>query len=215
MQIFADPFWGRVATTLIFGAMGLFGYFSFDIFLFVTRRNFGKVNINVAIFTNRDYKSEQKKGTNSLHFKSIETNVPVREILRNRYLFLYIVFRSFRASLKAPVLNFFSREYAILSPTRGRAARATAGMEFKRMAGMPFIETPYWLCFVYDLSEDPKRRRTRILRVFLIPQDAFERFSEHLKDPPKNTRNWELMKKIYESYANKTGSFIDVKITTA
>lgn len=211
MQTFADPFFGRVAVTIVLGAIGVLMYFSLGIFLFLTRRNFGNININVAVFTRRDDKS----ATDVLRYKSNDTNVPLREILRNRYLFWYVVWRSFGASLEEPVLNFRSHTHAVLSPIRGRAARQSASMEFKRLAGLPFVETSYQLSVVYDRSEDPKDKRSRILRVILVPVEVFENFGEYLAKPPHNTWNWTLMKKIQEAYEKKTGSFIRVDITTA
>jgi hypothetical protein len=150
-----------------------------------------------------------------LRYKSNDTNIPLREILRNRYLFWYAIARSFGATLERPVLNFHGHSHAILSRIRGRAARTSAGMEFKRLAGMAFVETTYQLCVVFDRSEDTHDKRSRILRVMLIPQEVLDDFDKYLSKPPKNTENWELMKKIHKDYIEKTGSFIKVDITTA
>jgi hypothetical protein len=196
-----------ILVMLLLGLM----YFSFGIFLFVTRRKFGHININVAVFTIWDKGSK----TNKLRYKSNETNVPLREVLQNRYLFWYVVWRSLYASLESPVLELGSHAYSVLSPLRGRAARPAAGMELKRLAGAPFIETSYMLCIVYDRAEDPNDERSRILRAILIPKDIFEIFKLHEGRPPINKRNWELMKKIYQAWKCKNGSFIQVDITTA
>jgi hypothetical protein len=206
-----DPFFGRVLTTIVVGLLLGLGYFSLDIFLSATRRNFGNVNINVAVFTRRDRASI----SNSLRYKSTDTNVPLRDILRNRFLFWYLIRCSFRATLAEPVLDFGPHAHAILSRIRGRAARQSASMEFKRLAGMPFIETSYWLCVVYDRSEDTRDTKSRVLRVMLIPQEVFDHFEEYLETPPYNSANWALMKKIQSAHTNKRGSFMKVDITTA
>ena len=202
---------GRVAISiLVMLTLGL-GYFSFGIFLFVTRRKFGHININVAVFTSGDNGSS----TNKLRYKSNETNVPLREVLQNKYLFWYVVWRSLYASLEYPVLKLGSHSYSILSPLRGRAARPAAGMEFKRLAGTAFIETSYMLCIVYDRAEDPGDKRSRILRAILVRKDILKDFKQYEENPPGNTNNWILMKKIQQAYADKSGSFIQVDITTA
>lgn len=211
MQIFTDSIFERLmAAVWLMVVFGLI-YFSFGIFLFATRRKFGNININVAIFTCRDRDSH----SNHLRYKSNETNVPLLEILRNRYLFWYVVWRSLSASLNKPVLQFDSHTYAVLSPLRGRAARPTGGMEFKRVAGMPFVETAYELCIVYDRAEDPGDKSSRILRAILIPKDVLLNFDTYERKPPMNSRNWELMKKIHTAYKEGSGSFITVNITTA
>lgn len=211
MTFFAESLGGKVLISLL--VMLVFGafYFSAGIFLFVTRRKFGHININVAIFTIRDKGSK----TNKLRYKSNESNVPLREVLQNRYLFWYVVWRSLRASLTSPVLELGSPAYSILSSLRGRAARPAAGMEFKRLAGATFTETSYMLCIVYDRSEDPGDKRSRILRGILIPKEILENFELHESRPPGNTRNWELMVKIHQAWKYGNGSFIQVDITTA
>lgn len=195
---------------LVMLTLGL-GYFSFGIFLFITRRKFGHINVNVAVFTVRDRNSK----SNKLRYKSNETNVPLREVLQNRYLFWYVVWRSLRASLEYPVLELGSHAYSVLSPLRGRAARPAAGMEFKRLSGAPFTETSYMLCIVYDRAEDPNDERSRILRAIMVPKEVLATFEAYEKRPPGNTRNWELMKKICRAWEHKNGSFIQVDITTA
>ena len=211
MQIFTESVFEKVSITFL--VMLIFGlaYFSFGVFLFVTRRKFGHININVAIMTKRD----RDTSTNKLRYKSNETNVPLREVLHNRYLFWYVVWCSLSASFEKPVLQLHSHAYAVLSPLRGRAARPTAGMEFKRIAGSVFVETAYQLCIVYDHAEDPGDKRSRILRAILVPQEVFENFEIHRQKPPINTRNWELLQRIYEAFETKSGSFIRVDITTA
>jgi hypothetical protein len=195
---------------LVMLTLGL-GYFSFGLFLFVTRRKFGHININVAVFTAKDKSST----TNKLRYKSNETNVPLREVLQNKYLFWYVVWRSLHASLDHPVLNLDSHAYSILSPLRGRAARPAAGMEFKRLAGAAFVETSYMLCIVYDRAEDPGDKRSRILRAIMIPKEVLENFSVYSEKPPGNTNNWVLMTKIHQAWQYRQGSFIQVDITTA
>ena len=211
MEILADPFWGRLLLTLFLGMIAGVWFFGVDIFLLLTRRRFGHVNINVARFTRRDHKSSDNK----LVYRTIDGNVPLREILRNRYLFWYIVWSSLKASLDEPVLEFESHTHGILSLFRVRAASKFAGMEMKRYAGMPYTSTPSWLCIVYDHSEDRKDKRSRILRVMIIPQEVFENFDEYRKEPPHNTENWRLMQKIYDAYKSGSGSFIDIEITAA
>lgn len=206
-----DTIGGKVLVSIIVMVVIGLMYFSFGIFLFVTRRKFGYININVAVLTSRDKEST----TNSLRYKSNETSIPLREILQNKYLFWYVVWRSFGASLECPVLKLGSHEYAILSPLRGRAARSASGMEFKRLAGATFIETRYQLCIVYDRAEDPDDKRNRILRAILVPQDVLDNFTQYEKKPPQNTNNWELLVKIHRAYVEKNGSFVKVDITTA
>lgn len=211
MEILTDPFLGRAAIALILGVLATLWFFGADVFLLVTRRRFGFVNINVAIFTKRDYKST----SNKLLYRTIDGTVPLQKILRNRFLFWYVIWSSLKASLPEPVLQLESYTYRILSLVRSHITARFAGMELKRFAGMPFVLTPCKLCIVYDRSEDRKDERTRILRVMIIPTEILENFDDYLRRPPGNSLNWELMLQIYEAYINDEGSFIDIDIPTA
>ena len=198
----------RVATAVVITMVVLVWRFSFDIWQFFTRRDFGNVNVYLVYFTRNDIGSDE----NTVEFEGLESKIPLREICRNRYLFWVIIWRSLKVTPEQPVLNFGKKSRNVLRPVLGRISRTWTGMLFKRAGGMSFKKLDCKLALVYDLSEES---RSFVIKVIVIQDRDINDFDIHLKSRPMNSNNLKLVKRIVESYREKTGSFIDVRITIA
>jgi hypothetical protein len=179
-------------------------YFSIDIYLFLTKRNFGRVNIELVYFTRND--NPGKSGSDALHFRTIEGPVFLKKAYDNHFLFWRVIFRSAKAK---PVVNFEEYAYAALAPFRDRiAARCSTG-ELKRALGFPFKEKKYWVVMVNDRSED---RRRRILKVLVIQDDDLRTCPENL---PKIGKNLPLFKEVARMFKKNSKTFLPIRITAA
>jgi hypothetical protein len=210
MAFLEDPLFVRVALPLLLGAIVAAIYFSVEYLLILTRRNFGNVNINLVVFTRRDYKSE----SNAVEFDSIGGNISLMRLLGSRYLFWVVLWATFRRKDNKRVLNMGVRGYDVLWRIRGYLNGLSASMALKRFAGLPFTRIPCQICLVYRDSENPDDKRTRIIWVVIIPQEELDNFM-YFRDPPRNSENWDLVQEVYESYWSNTGSFHYIRIPAA
>jgi hypothetical protein len=210
---------GTIETSSVIGAFALLLYFSVDIYLVLTRRDFGNVNIQVMYFTRND-NDESKKTRNknkglyedALLFRHLDSKISLRELYKNRFLFWAMIYSSRNATLEYPVLNFGKYSEALLAPLRGRVLTICASDELKRIAGWPFKQTRYQMLVIYDRAE---KRGSYTLRVVLVRQKDLNRFMTYLKHrPPKIQTNLPLFKKIATAYKHKLGSFMQVNIVT-
>lgn len=204
MEAFAD----KAVFSIAFAVVGILLYFSLDIFLFLTKRDFENVNIEAVEFTRHDRDST----SDEVRFKGVVGyKIPLKEILRNRFLVWRVIYAGL-AVKENPVLDLGSHTYAILSTIRGHITRGTTMGEFKRLAGFAFVETRYQVSILNDRSEDKK---SHILRVILMREEDLRNFEEYLSKPPHNTGNFALVKKIKEAFDNGTGSFLKVDVTAS
>ncbi len=198
----------KIVASLIVTTFVLLIYFSLDIYLVLTRRDFGNVNIQIMHFTRNDFKPIG----DALLFRVLGFKIPLRDVYRNRVLFWRMMYASLGAKVEQPVLDFGKYVDALLIPLRGRVLMMSASMELKRASGLPFRETKYQMCVVYDLSED---RRNYVLRVVLVRDEDLKNFQTYLDNPPKAESNFDLLKKVAAAHKHQVGSFLQVKIVTA
>lgn len=205
----AASFIAGILVNLVGAAILVFVYFSLDIYLALTRRDFGNVNIQVMYFTRNDCRSAPIN--DALHFRILGFKVPLRDIYRNRIMFWRVIYASLGAKIEQPVLNFGKYADTLLPPIRGQILATCAAAELRRVAGLPFHETKYQMVVVYDRSED---RKTYVLRVVLVREEDLKNFDRYLQKPPKVGKNFELLKRIVVAYREHTGSFLPIQIVT-
>lgn len=198
----------RIVASLVAAAAALLIYYSFDIYQFFARKDFGNVSVYQVIFSRHDKNATRDE----VIFDGLDYKIPLREICRNRFIFWYIVYRSFRVSTDGPVLNFGSWGDSVLATVRGRLYRMWASMSLKRAAGFAAVRKVYWLCLVYDLSED---RTSYVIKVFLVQDRDIRKFRQYLKNPPRNAENFAFVQKLVNAFEKQTGSFIRTRITVA
>ncbi|MFA5986347.1 MAG: hypothetical protein WC819_03300 [Parcubacteria group bacterium] len=201
---FLVAFPGRFVIGLASAIIFFLFYFSIDIFLFLTKRNFGRVNIELVYFTRND--NPGKSGSDALHFRTIEGPVFLKKAYDNRFLFWRVVFRSARAK---PVVDFEEYAYAALAPFRDRIAAKCSIGEIKRALGFPFKEKKCWVVMVNDRSEDKRRR---ILKVLVIQDDDLKVSLDNL---PKTGKNLFLFKEVVRMFKDNSRTFLPVRITAA
>lgn len=197
----------RVMTGLVITLIVIVIRYSFDFWQYATRRDFGNVNAYMVVFTRHDRESKSDR----VVFDLIGYKIPLRDIYRNRHLFWYILWRSTKVSQEQPVLSF-SRPQNVLAPVRGRVSQTWTSMALKRAAGMPFVEIPCKLALVYSRSE---HSQNAVLRVVLIQDRDIRCIDEYLTKPPRHSKNFQFVSRIVAAYKDGTGSFIDVRVTTA
>ena len=211
MQNLATLFAEKMFITLLVASVFFLLYFSLDIYLFLTRRDFGNIDIYVADFT-------QNKKTNEsvLRFELIGHKVPLKEIYRNRFHTLRVMLAGIRAELGAPVLRFYGQGDRILKPMRNRISTLCASMVLKRASGFNSAQNWYQICIAYDRSDDVSHY---ILKAVLVKDTDIDKFEHYLRHPPRLGTNFEFLKKIVAAYEspqrNEQGSFIQVRMTTA
>lgn len=198
----------RLATVAIVGSIFCLLYFSIDIFLFFTKRQFGRVNVEVLHFTKHDF----EKRSDALHLEIIKESVCLRQAYGNRLLFWWVIFRSVRATFENPVVTFWRFSYAALSPFRGYVAEKCAIAVFKRALGYPYKQERYKLVMVYDGS---RNKRRRILKILVIRQKDLKIFASYLENPPKTAKNLRLFEAAAQAFAEKKKAFLTVRITVA
>lgn len=199
---------GRLVGVVAIGIIFFLVYFSIDIYLHLTKRHFGKVNIYLVYFTRDD----KPKKTDALHFRVIDSQVPLKKIYGNRFLFWRVIITSTRATLDNPVVDFGKYAFVALSPFRGRIAAGNRTAEAKRALGFPFKEKRHQIVVVNDRSDD---KRSRILRVLVIKEDDLRKLNDYLENPPKAGENFELFKKVAETFQKKPHTFLFVQIVAA
>jgi hypothetical protein len=208
MEAFLDSLTVRIVAGLIITMMGFALWHSFDIYQFFARTDFGNVNAYFVLFTRHDKEPKDDR----VVFELLGYKIPLRDICRNRFLFWFIILCSMRVTNDLPVLNFGTHRTKVLAPVRGRVSQMWSSMVLKRASGLPFREIPCQLSLVLDRSEGSTNY---VIRIMLIPDRDIENFDAYLKDPPMNTDNFAFVGKIVDAHRSKTGSFINVRVTTA
>lgn len=208
-SVFADPFWGRALIGVIIGIIAFAAWFFVDILQYVTRRDFKHIELQVVHFTRHD----NAKKSNTIRFNTVD-HMKLRPVLDNRFLYWALLWHAFCATKERPVLDLGRKGYAILSNIRREHMRRTANSEYKRAAGLPFVEPTFKMCIVYDLSEDKSHY---VLRGTLMQVRDVAGFEQYMakKHRPMNTQNYELAEKIWRAHSEGKGSFIDVRVTAA
>ncbi len=207
MDGFFDSVTVRVVGGILAALLAMIFYYSFDIYQFFARRDFGNVNAYFVLFTRHDKDTKDDR----VVFELIGYKIPLREICRNRFLFWLIIYRSFQVAVEQPVLSF-GKYRNVLAPVRGRLSQIWASMTLKRAAGLPFKEVPCQLALVYDRSEESTNF---VLRVMVIPNRDINQFDEYRKKPPMNTDNFKLVERIVGAYQSGAGSFINIRVTVS
>ena len=168
----------RLSLTLLGGAIVMVALFSAHIVLFVTRREFGRVHIDIAYFTRNDYGRNMKRQRHdTLNMRTQKYEAELKKIHHNRWLFWKIIWMSLWVELDRPAFDFGPNENrikAMLSPFAGRIREVYAKEEGKRASGKQgFVETKYKLCLAKDFADDT---RIRILRIVAIREQELENF---------------------------------------
>ena len=197
----------RIVASLVAACIIVALYYSFDIYQFFARTDFGYLNAYLVQFTRHDKGSKEDR----VIFDLIGYKIPLRKICPNRFVFWFIIYRSMKVTLDKPVLNFGSWRN-VLALVRGHTSRTWAGMAVKRFAGLTFTEVPSQLALVYDKSDDSTNY---VLRIMIISDRDIQNFTEYRKKPPMNTDNFKFVGKIVDAHNNKTGSFINARVTAA
>ncbi len=192
MEGFFDSVAVRIAGSLVAALVAVALYYSFDIYQFFVRKDFGNVNAYLVHFTRTDKDSKD----NRLVFELIGYKIPLRDICRNRFLFWLIIYRSTKVTVEQPVLYFGKASQQVLSSVRGRLSQIWASMVLKRAAGFSFKEIPCQIALIYDRSEDS---RNFVIRVVLIRDSDIAAFEEYKKRPPMNTDNFLLAQRIVDA----------------
>ncbi len=192
----------------IVGSIFCFLYFSIDIFLFFTKRRFGRVNVEMLLFTRNDY----EKRSDALHFEIIKESVCLRQAYGNRLLFWWVIFRSVRATFEDPVVTFGRFSYAALAPFRGYVAEKCVIAVLKRALGYSYKQERCKLVMVYD---GLKNKRRRILKILVIRQKDLKDFAFYLDSPPKTAKNLRLFEAAAQAFAKKKKAFLTIRITVA
>jgi hypothetical protein len=180
-------------------------YFSIDIYLFLTKRNFGRVNIELVYFTRND----NPKRSDALHFRTIGGPIFLKQAYSNRFLFWRVIFKSTKAK---PVVNFGEYTYAALAPFRDHVSAKCSTGEIKRALGFPFKEKKHQLVMINDCSED---RRRRILKVLVIQDDDLKNVESYLQNLPRTGKNFEMFEEVSRVFNKNPKAFLPVQIVAA
>ena len=207
-SVFFATVFGRIVSAFILAIVALGLYYSVDIYMLVTRREFWRANIYQVYFTRNDHQPK----SDALHFRQIAYRVPLRGLFDNRILFLFLLYAAWKATLQSPVLNFGSWAEDMLKPIRGILVRITAGFELKRAAGYPFREEKYRLCWIIDWAKD---KPSYILKGIAIRERDLKDLDIYLAKPPSAGANLELYRKIAEAFRAQPEIFIDAQVVTA
>lgn len=207
MDIFNDIA-SQIVVTVSLGGLAVLLYFSADIYMIFTKKDFGKVNVSIAYFTRNDY---QKKG-DALHLRVVDYRVQLKEIYKNRFLLWRVLFVSMRVQRHNPVLNFKEATRLYLSPARGIIARITAEGEFKRACGLPFVEEKFQMAMVRDRSDETGRD---VLKVVVMREKDLKDYQLYLNDPPSAGKNFHLFKYLGRAYQSSPEAFLPVQIVMA
>lgn len=207
--VLTDPFWRPVLNAALMAALALFAWYSVDIVLYLTKRDFTHLQVQIVRFTRHDRDSH----SDMVLFRSID-RLRLRPVLNNRYLFLSLMWAGMRATRQRIVLHVGKKEYAIFSAIRSEVLRRTVTSEFKRDGGLPFVQIPYRLFIVYDRSDD---KRSFVLRGMLVQERDLAQFETYIphKRRPKNRDNLALVRKIWEAHNANSCSSISIVITAA
>jgi hypothetical protein len=185
-------------------------YFSIDIYLFITGRDFGKANIELVIFTRHDF-NYKPKHSDGVIFRMIASSISLHQAIGNRYIYTRVILRALKATIEEPVVDFKGYAYRALVPFRDRIAAMFAKGVFVRKEGHPYIEKTFWIVMVDDLTEDKRRY---ILRVFMIGDSDLRDLEIYLANPPSSTgNNFELYKKVARAFRKDSSNFLKVRVT--
>lgn len=196
----------RFAVAAAVGGIFFLLYFSIDIYLFLTKRHFGRVNIELVYFTRDD---NSTVSSDALHFRTIVCSVFLKQAYDNRYLFWRMIIKTLKATPEDPVVDFRKHAYAALVPFRDRVAERCAVGEVKRALGGTFIEQKHRIVVVNDRSEDKRRF---ILKVLVIKEGDLRNVD--LENLPKAGKNRELFIKVVRAFEKKPRAFLPVQLVS-
>lgn len=207
MDIFGDIA-SQIVVTIVVGGVAVLLYFSADIYMVLTNKDFGQVNISIAYFTRNDF----KKTSDALHLRIVDYRIPLRDIYRNRFLLWGVIFASMQVTRGEPVLNFKENTYRYLSPARGIIARINAEGEFKRACGMPFVEEKFLIAMLRDRSDETSRD---VLKVVAMREKDLKDYQSYLNNPPRAGKNFHLYKYLGRAYQATPEAFHPIQIVLA
>lgn len=183
-------------------------YFSIDIFLALTRRDYGNANIYVIHFIRNEGGKKD-----AMVMREIRSRIPLRKLYRNRFFFWGILWFSLHTTIMSPVLKFGRLTPNFLKPIRGIINSVTANNTFKRAAGFKYEERQYMMAIVRSRSED--RQRSKILRILLILKSDLDHFAEYLEKPPAAESNFDLVQRTREDHVRRPQDFLKVSVVVA
>lgn len=198
----------QVAVTITVGVVALMLYFSADIYMILTKKDFGQVNVSIMYFTRNDH----VKTSDALHLRVVDYRVPLREVYKNRFLLWRVLFVSMRVPKDNPILNFKETTRVYLSPARGIITRVTAEGEFKRACGLPFLEEKFQIAMVRDRSDETGRE---VLKVVAMREKDLRGYQSYLNDPPRAGKNFRLFKYLGRAFQATPEAFLPVQIVVA
>jgi len=205
-EIFSGLFSNIMAGLIVVG-LGSIVYFSADIYMILTKKDFGRVNVNLAYFTKNDKDSK----SNALHFRTIEYRLQLMDIYRNRFMLWKVLQVSMRTSLEKPVLDFGSiaNTKLYLSPLRGIIAHINSSGEFNRACGQTFTEVKFQIVMVKDRPEEDGRN---VLKAVIIRDIDLRDFDKYLDNPPTAGKNFELVTRIATAFKESPHAFLPIQI---
>ncbi len=204
MEAFAD----KAVVAIALGVIAFIAWYSLDVYLFFTKRDFENVNFEMASIS-RDDTSPYPLTVEFIAV--VGYNVPLKEILRNRFPVWRVIFAGLQNKKKEKtVLDFGSHSKPILSKFRGRISVANTTAAFKHAAGFPVKKTNCQFGIVDDDSE--RGDKYRIFRVLIVREEDLKNFAEYASLPTRTPSNLEWVGKIKEEYDAKSKKVMRVKI---
>ncbi|MFA5871545.1 MAG: hypothetical protein WC858_02375 [Parcubacteria group bacterium] len=183
-----------------------------DLFFLVMKLHFGRINIDLVVFTRND---NTEQPTDELIFRTIVGPIFLQQEYRNDFLFWKVIFRSMRATFDRPVLTFKRNPYAALIPFRERVSSKYALGHFNRASGHKYEKKKCWLVMV---DEKRRSKNRNILKVLMLLEEDLEKITCFLENPPTDPdskNNFELFKKVAKAFQETPKAFLDVEVVVA
>lgn len=204
----------KLSTAIAIAIFWIIFRYALDIFMYLTNKTFDDVTTYQFHFTRNDTDSSKNDKTQhdqagALHMRCIKESRPLKSIIRNKFLFYFIIYRAYKSSEDYPVLSLGKYAPAIKRYIRKYVVPIWSSAQIKRDAGLSYVEQKMQVCLIYDRDGDGNRFHT--IKIVLIKNEDLENFQRYIDKPPRTAKNFGLLKKIWQAYELDTSNFFHVQ----
>ena len=187
---------------LIIALMAFIYVFAFDLLLLFKNRDFGLVRTNFLMVGLKESGEE----IDTLHFVGADINVPLKTLLRNRFLLGRTLWAAYWLQPGHLVLDLGRQTDDIMELVRyqlgplNRAGLAKDAANRSAPGSFKVVKCQLLVCFVYHLG---------VLKVWLVQKADLENASKYLKSRTnQQAQNRKLLFELARAYKENPGRFV-------
>lgn len=187
---------------LIITAMVVVSLFALDLFLLFKNRDFGFVRTYFLMVELKESGEE----INTLQFVAADINVPLKALLRNRFLLWRTLWAAYRLQPGHLVLDLGRQTHDIMELVRyqlgplNRAGLAKDAANRSAPGSFKVVKCKLLICFVYHSG---------VLKVWLVHKADLENAGKYLKSKTnQQAQNRKLLFELARAYKENPGQFV-------